>query len=48
MKQKQLQCNNQNRPVDLNEESLMGLGKIYFQNVTLDDTILVHKVKLNT
>ena len=27
MKQKQLQCNKQNRPVDLNEESLMGLGK---------------------
>ena len=27
MKQKQLQCIKQNRPVDLNEESLMGLGK---------------------
>ena len=27
MKQKQLQCNKQNRPVDQNEESLMGLGK---------------------
>ena len=27
MKQKQLQCNKQNRPVDIKEESLMGLGK---------------------